>query len=132
MSPVVVIGVALIELTLSTLLMLGTHPTPLGYVTISVFVIFGCYWLITAARTRSLMCACAGTAEFDPATPQALGAVVLTCLLQAGAVLTWMRLARRYGTGGIEPIAIAAWIAPFTLLFFGAFLRPRISVRLAR
>jgi hypothetical protein len=123
LAPIVIAGVALVELSLSTLIMLGAERVPVGLATASIFLLFGVYRIVVLARTKSLICTCAGVAEFNPATPPAVIATILTCLLQAGVAWTWMLLGSRYGTGDVELGEVAAWLAPFMALFIGSVIR---------
>jgi hypothetical protein len=122
LAPSVVIGVALMELTLSTLLLLEVEPVITGWAAISLLAIFGLYRLAVATRTNFLMCACAGKHEISPVSPPAIAAIVLTTALQACLAYGWMRTASRGSSGASEAAALVAWLAPFAALLAGRAL----------
>lgn len=122
LAPGVIIGVALLELTLSTLLLLEVEPVVTGWAASSLLAVFGLYRLAVAAKTKFLMCACAGKHEISPVSPQAIAAIVITTALQACLAYGWMRTASRGSTGAFEAAELVAWLAPFATLLAGRVL----------
>lgn len=122
LAPSFIIGVALVELTLSTLLLLEVEPVVTGWAAISLLAVFGLYRLAVATRTKFLMCACAGKHEISPVSPQVIAAIVITTALQACLAYGWMRTASRGGTGAFEAAELVAWLAPFAALLAGRVL----------
>jgi uncharacterized membrane protein len=70
LAPGVIIGVVLLELTLSTLLLLAVEPVVTGWAAISLLAVFGLYRLAVATRTKFPMCACAGKHEISRYHPR--------------------------------------------------------------
>lgn len=124
-APGVIIGVALAELALATLMMLRILPAAVGIAAAILFTLFGSYRFVAALRTRSLMCPCTGIAEYYPATPQAIAAAVFTCLFQIGLAITWAAAGNRAGTGAFQVARVVSWGVPFIVLLVGGFLRSR-------
>lgn len=127
-APGVIIGVALIELVLSTLIMLRVFPVAVGIAAAILFTLFGSYRFVAAVRTRSLMCPCTGIAEYYPATPQSIAAAVITCLFQIGLAITWATAGNRGGAGAFQVAKVVAWGVPFIVLLVCSFLRSRSRV----
>jgi len=111
-APTVVIVTAIAELALATSLMAGFEPDLSALAIAALFVTFAAYRLVLAAKTKSLMCGCAGSARSDPAHPPIVIATTLACLVQAGMAAT---LVVWSATGPFGWLALAAWIAPFLI-----------------
>jgi hypothetical protein len=124
---VVTIAVALLELTLSTLLVLEIHPLLTGCITVSLFFAFGCYRLAVAARTRSLMCACAGSPQYSPATFHAVMATVVSFLFMISVACCWTFVGSNGKLNTFSIAGIVAWVVPFAILFVSLFGRQRRS-----
>jgi hypothetical protein len=120
----VTIAAALLELALSTLLMLEETPLLTGLATSILFLAFGFYRLAVAARTKSLMCACAGSPQYGPATPRAVTATVVSFLFMIGVACCWT-FTETHGTTALRSVGVVAWFAPFVVLFIGLFGRSR-------
>lgn len=121
----VTIAVALLELVLSTLMMLEAYPLLTGLVTCSLFLVFGCYRLAVAARTRSLMCACAGSPQYSPATLQAVMATIAGSLFMIGVACYWTLAGNHGEMNAFSSAGVVAWVAPFAALLGGLFGRMR-------
>jgi hypothetical protein len=130
LAPVVIIGVAVAELAISTLIVLGSGAFTVGCVTVAMFGVFGAYRLMAAVKTKSVECTCAGTTEYSPATPQSVAAMVATCLFQIGLAVFWTLSASHGITREATLAGVAAWILPFGVLLIGGFARPRLQARL--
>lgn len=82
--PIVIFAVSAAELLIATFLMLGSRPIAWGFAGMGLFLAFLGYQVLVAARTNSLMCACAGVVRTDPASRPAVTGTVVSCLIQAG------------------------------------------------
>jgi hypothetical protein len=118
-APAVIVTVAFAELSLATLLMLGAAPVATGIATAALFVLFAGYRLVVAARTKYLMCSCAGTIRADPASLPAVVGASLACLILAALACMLVVLGQPAGYP-LNLLAIAAWIAPPAILVMGA------------
>jgi hypothetical protein len=121
----VTIAAALLELALSTLIMLDAYPVPTGLATCSLFLVFGCYRLAVAARTRSLMCACAGSPQYSPATFRAVMATIVSFLFMIGVACYWTFVGNRETMSALSDVRVVAWIIPFATLCVGLFGQSR-------
>lgn len=129
LAPVVIIGAAVGELALATLMTLGFEAFKVGCVTAATFALFGAYRLTVAAKTKSLECPCAGTTEYSPATPQAIAALIVTCLFQIGMAALWALNASQGRAGEAILAGATAWILPFGVLLIGGIAWPRVHDR---
>lgn len=120
-TPVVVTGIAITELALATALTIGLRPV--GYAVASLFIMFGGYRLAVLAKTKSLICGCAGVTQINPPTPAAIAAICTTSLIQACLGCLW---ALAPGSiGDFRLAAMAAWGAPFIILARGYLVQRR-------
>jgi hypothetical protein len=119
LSVLVTLGTVFTELALSTLLALRVAPAVTGFLTAGVLVVFGVYRLASAARTRSLMCVCAGFERANPMTPQNVGSLVLSCLTQVALACLWALGPRQPGSAALLAVSIAVWCLPFAALVRG-------------
>jgi hypothetical protein len=117
--PAVIITLAVAELSLATLLMLGIQPVATGIATAGLFLFFGAYRVAVAARTSFLMCSCAGTVRTDPASPAAVAGAFAACLIQASLAFILTRLGDRAGATLYDLLLVMAWMAPFVAFFVG-------------
>jgi hypothetical protein len=115
----VVIIVAVIELSLATLLMLGVEPAATSIATAGLFLSFGAYRMAVAARTSFLMCTCAGTLRAERASPPAVAGAILACLIQASLAGILILVGHRPGLGLYDFPPVAAWMAPFIAFVVG-------------
>jgi hypothetical protein len=120
-TPTVVIGIAITELALATAIMVGLRPA--GYAAASLFIIFGGYRLAVLARTKSLICGCAGVTQIKPAIPAAIAAACVTFLVQACLGCLWALAPG--SVGDFKLAAVAAWGAPFIILARGYLVQHR-------
>jgi hypothetical protein len=116
-----VIVIAIVELLLAILYMLGVESIVAGLAGMSLFLAFCCYQLLVALRTNSLMCSCAGTSRTDPASLPAVSGTVLACLVQAALACTLAVAGGRLG-GNLSLLTVAAFIAPI-IVFLAGLLR---------
>lgn len=129
-APAVVITVALLELALSGLMVLGVEPFLTGLSAAIMFISFSGYRLVSMTRTKSLTCACAGTVVVQAATPQAVTAALITSVLQTAMACSWMFTRNSHSLGMFELARIVALAAPFAVLCIGSYRRsPRRSER---
>lgn len=126
----VVVVLALVELTLSTSVMLGWARVATGYAVAGLCAAFGLYRLAVAARTRSLTCACAGPRRYGPATPQAIAAVIATSAVQVVVGCAWALAGDRPESYGVKLACVIAWAVPFAALSLGiCFHRLRLGTQ---
>ncbi len=125
-APFAVVGVALAELTLSTLMMLAVRPLLVGCAATILFVLFGGYRLIVTRRTGLVTCSCAGASQSSALTGGAIAAVLLTSASQAAIACWWMFGAKQHGLNSLQLVGIVAWLAPFAGLYVG--IRRRADV----
>lgn len=118
-APHVIIGVALAEFALATLLMLRAAPVETGCATAVLFVLFGGYRLVAVTRSKSLGCPCAGVARIGRATPQGVAAAAAASVFQAGMACAW---AFGGSADGLDLVGVIAWLAPFAVLLTGYLL----------
>jgi hypothetical protein len=111
----VIILVAFAEFLLATILMLRVEPEMTGFATAGLFLAFGGYRLVVAAKTKSLNCICAGTTRSDPASVAAVTGTVVACLLQAALACTLAMLSGHPSGNLLEILPIIAWAAPFCI-----------------
>ncbi len=115
---VVVIGTALLELVLALLFTLAVQPRLVGLAGTVLFLIFGGYQLLVAAKTNTLMCSCAGTKRTDPASLPAIVGTVLACLFQAALSFILALFAVRANMI-YHALAMVAFVVPVTTFFIG-------------
>lgn len=121
----VVTALVLIELALSTLVALGVARTVTGYAIAGLFAGFGGYRLLVAARTRSMMCACAGPATYGPASPQAIAAAIVTAVLQVAMGCAWAIGGNYSEPHWVNVICAFCWTVPFIVMISGMGIRWR-------
>lgn len=120
-TPTVVIGIAITEFALATALVIGLRPV--GYAVASLFIVFGGYRLAVLAKTKSLICGCAGVTQINQATPAAITATCATSLIQACFGCLWALAPG--SVGDFRLAAMAAWSAPFIILARGYLVQRR-------
>jgi hypothetical protein len=119
----VILAVSAAELLLATFFMLDFQPKLCGLTAMGLFLAFLGYQLLVAARTNSLMCACAGVTRTDPASLPGVTGTAVSCLIQA--VLSFVLALTGAATGVFRLLAIIAWIIPIILFAAGFFRRHR-------
>lgn len=117
----VTVAAALTELTLSTLLTIEADTLLTGLATGLLLLVFGFYRLAVAARTKSLMCACAGSPQYSPATVRAVTATIVSFLFMIGVTFCWTFTGNHGTTTALRSAGIVAWLAPFIILLIGLF-----------
>ena len=118
-APAIIITVAVTELVLATLLMLGAEPRATGFAAAGLFLAFCGYQMAVAVRTNSLICTCAGTARTDPASPPAVAGAGLACVIQAGLACMLAVAGGRPGGNILDLLAVTAWAAPLITFLAG-------------
>jgi len=78
-----VLAVAVTELSLAVLLMLGVYPGITAFGAARLFTLFAGYRIIVAIKVNAIVCSCAGTVRTDPAAPAAVAGGVLACMCLA-------------------------------------------------
>jgi hypothetical protein len=120
--PLVLPAVSVTEFALATLVAFDIQSRIVGFAAAALFLIFAGYRLVVAARTKSMICSCAGKIRNDPGSlPVVLGAI-LACLLMAACAVIVALDARSPGYP-FELASIAAWAAPIVALAVGSFRR---------
>lgn len=122
-ASVTVIFVTILELSLATFLFLGIARVLVSGAAVILFVSFGAYRLAVAVRTRSLMCACAGYARYNPATPPALASIIFTSISQATIASILFLPAAGHDAKNATVVRFIAWSLPFAVLIIGACAR---------
>jgi hypothetical protein len=118
-SKIVAIGTALIELALALLFTLAVQPRLVGLAGTALFLVFGGYQLLVAAKTNSLMCSCSGAERTDPASLPAVAGTVFACLFQAALSLV-LALSVVRPSMIFHGFAIVALSVPVITFFIGA------------
>ncbi|MFI7231125.1 MauE/DoxX family redox-associated membrane protein [Nonomuraea angiospora] len=117
----IIIAVSTTELTLATLFVTGWYPVVVGYVTACVFLSFGAYKIVVAARTGNVPCSCSGTSRAYRATrPDILGAVAAS-LIQASLACAWAFMPESGEMLFRLPLLIA-FTAPIAVFLVGRYL----------
>lgn len=121
-SSAVVIAVAITELFLATLFMLGYESAVVGFAGTGLFLAFCGYQLLVAMKTNSLMCSCAGTTRTDPASLPAVAGTTLSCLVQAALCCT-LAITSGRSDAMFYLFTVTAWVVPVAIFLTGLFRR---------
>lgn len=118
----VIIVVVAMEFLLATLFMLGIEPAVAGFAGMGLFLAFGAYQLLVAAKTNSLICSCAGTTRTDPASLPAVAGTTLACLAQA-ALSCALAVSNDGSSEIFHLFTIIAWVVPVAVFLAGLLRR---------
>lgn len=116
---VVLLAVSVSEFSLATLIAFDIESRIAGLAASTLFVLFAGYRLVVAAKTKSMICSCAGKIRNDPGSPPVVLGATLACLLMA-ACAGALALDSRSPGYPLDLISIAAWLAPILGLAVGA------------
>lgn len=115
-----VLGISAVELVLATTLMLWPARALPSWTAGCLFFCFGSYRLAVAIKTKTLMCSCAGSADWSPASPQAIAATLLASIGQVCAAAISAYSPSYDGRLLMRLPVMAAWVLPFLAMLIGS------------
>ena len=114
----VILAVAVTELSLAVLLVLGVYPEIIAFGTASLFILFSGYRIVVAIKVNAIVCSCAGTVRTDPAAPAAVAGGVLACMCLA-ALACVLPLLGHPGGYPLNLISVVSLFLPIVIMVAG-------------
>ncbi|GAB3968853.1 hypothetical protein GCM10029978_039060 [Actinoallomurus acanthiterrae] len=86
---ITVLCLSTLELTITTLVVMGIDAFMVGLLTAVIFFIFGIYRSLSAVKTGRISCSCAGTARRSNASISKISGMLFASLVQAAIACIW-------------------------------------------